>query len=279
MLATSSAPNVRTQLELLSQMVEEISGELALDPLLAHIVERACNLIGADDGVIGLYVPERDVIRTAASHNIPAERTAQRIVPRGKGLTGRVLETGKPLRCYYDDLPEPTRPAPPGMHVIGMPIRARGRLIGVFGIGANAPRTLDADAQDLLHLFARHAAIAIDNARRYSEEQRRASRFALIARVAAIGAPGPAVDTLLQQAADAIHDTLDYPNVDIPLLDPGRPRHAGDPHPRRRVQAADPARGSPADHAGHHGRGRARTQRCSWSMMSRSIRAMCLRRA
>jgi two-component system, NarL family, sensor kinase len=222
MLATSSAPNVRTQLELLSQMVEEISGELALEPLLAHIVERACNLIGADDGVIGLYVPELDVIRTAASHNIPANEL-RAIVPRGKGLTGRVLETGKPLRCYYDDLPEPTRPAPPGMHVIGMPIRARGRLIGVFGIGVNAPRTLDAEAQDLLHLFARHAAIAIDNARRYSEEQRRASRFALIARVAAIGATGPAVDTLLQQAADAIHDTLDYPNVDIPLLDPDDP--------------------------------------------------------
>ena len=53
-------PDVRTQLELLSQMVEEISGELALEPLLARLVERACKLIGADDGAIGLYVPERD---------------------------------------------------------------------------------------------------------------------------------------------------------------------------------------------------------------------------
>ena len=54
-------------------MVEDISGELALEPLLARIVERACNLIGADDGVIGLYVPELDAIRTAASYNIPAD--------------------------------------------------------------------------------------------------------------------------------------------------------------------------------------------------------------
>ena len=30
--------DVRTQLELLSQMVEEISGELALEPLLARLV-------------------------------------------------------------------------------------------------------------------------------------------------------------------------------------------------------------------------------------------------
>lgn len=50
------------------------------------------------------------------------------------------------------------------MSVIGMPIRARGALIGVFGIGAWPPRILDADDEALLDLFARHAAMAIDNA-------------------------------------------------------------------------------------------------------------------
>lgn len=45
------------QLALLSQMVEEISGELALEPLLNRIVERACKLIGADDGVIDAMTP------------------------------------------------------------------------------------------------------------------------------------------------------------------------------------------------------------------------------
>src|SRR3990170_2596643 len=115
----SSGPNLPSQLELLSQMVEDISSELALEPLLARIVERACNLIGADDGVIGLYVPERDIIRTAANHRIPqTELTAE--LPRGHGLTGRVLELDAPFRGYYDELPRPTRPAPPGMYVIGM---------------------------------------------------------------------------------------------------------------------------------------------------------------
>ena len=100
--------DVRTQLELLSQMVEDISGELALEPLLARLVERACKLIGADDGAIGLYVPERDVIRTAASHAIPAAQLHAEL-PRGHGLTGRVLELGTPLRCRYGDLPHPVR--------------------------------------------------------------------------------------------------------------------------------------------------------------------------
>ena len=212
----------RTQLDLLSQMIEDISGELALDPLLARIVERACHLIGADNGAIGLYVPERDLIRTVASYNIPAGQL-QTWMPRGHGLTGRVLELDAPVRCRYGELPHPSRDDAAPMHAIGMPIRNRGRLVGVFGIGSFAAEPLGDDAVALLDLFARHAAIAIDNANRYAGEQRRAARFALIARVAGIIASAPGLDSLLQRAADAIHELLEYQNVDIPLIDPDAP--------------------------------------------------------
>jgi signal transduction histidine kinase len=212
----------RTQLDLLSQMIEDISGELALDRLLARIVERACHLIGADNGAIGLYVPERDAIRTVASYNIPRDQL-EIWLPRGHGLTGRVLELDAPVRCRYGELPQPSRTDASPMHAIGMPIRSRGRLTGVFGIGSFGPEPLDDDAVALLDLFARHAAIAIENARRYTGEQRRASRFALIARVAGIIASAPELDSLLQRAADAIHELLDYQNVDIPLVDPDDP--------------------------------------------------------
>lgn len=212
------------QYDVLSGVVEDISGELALEPLLARIIERACTLVGADDGVIGLYEPARDVIRTAASYNIPPQEL-NAVLERGEGLTGRVLELDAPLRCRYGDLPRPTRDEALDMNMLGLPIHARGRLVGVLGVGSWPPRVLDAAAEQLLDLFARHAAIAIVNAQRYAEEQRRAARFALIARVAAIGAaPSRDLDALLQRVADAIHEMLDYPNVDIPLLDPGDPQ-------------------------------------------------------
>ena len=212
-------PDVRTQLDLLSQMVEEISGELALEPLLARLVERACKLIGADDGAIGLYVPERDIIRTAASHAIP-EAQLHAELPRGHGLTGRVLELGTPLRCRYGDLPHPSRTAAKEMNMIGMPIVRHGELIGVFGIGVWPPKTLGDAEQSLLEHFARHAAVAIVNARRYSDEQRRAARFAMIARVAGLIASESELDQLLQRAADAIHELLGFASVDIPLIEP-----------------------------------------------------------
>lgn len=154
------------QYDVLSGVVEDISGELALEPLLARIIERACTLVGADDGVIGLYEPARDVIRTAASYNIPPQEL-NAVLERGEGLTGRVLELDAPLRCRYGDLPRPTRDEALDMNMLGLPIHARGRLVGVLGVGSWPPRVLDAAAEQLLDLFARHAAIAIVNAQRY----------------------------------------------------------------------------------------------------------------
>jgi len=216
-------PAVRRQLGLLSQMVEEISGELALEPLLARLVERACKLIGADDGVIGLYVPELDIIRTAASHAIPNGQFLD-VLPRGHGLTGRVLELGTPVRCRYGDLPHPSRVEARDMNVIGMPIQHRDELVGVFGIAAWPPKQLGDAEQELLEYFARHAAIAIVNARRYAEEQRRALRFAMIARVAGIITSDTELDALLQRASDALHELLGFASVDISLVDPSDPQ-------------------------------------------------------
>jgi signal transduction histidine kinase len=77
--------------------------------------------------------------------------------------------------------------------------------------------------QELLEHFARHAAVAIVNARRYSDQQRRAARFAMIARVARIIATDTDLDQLLQRAADAIHELLGFNSVDIPLIEPHDP--------------------------------------------------------
>src|SRR5262249_34495928 len=49
-------------------------------------------------------------------------------------------------------------------------------------------------------------------------------RLALIARIGRIITSGLELNELLQTAADAIHDLLGYPNIAIPLLDPGDPQ-------------------------------------------------------
>ena len=208
---------------LLRHFVEEISGELQLEPLLARIVEYACRLIGADDGTIGLHDWRRGVIRTAAVYRMPERELGAEMGP-GVGLAGRVLETGAPLQARYGDIANITLPELADNQVIGMPIHWKGELTGFFGIGVAPPKQLPDGAMQTLELFARHAGIAIENARRYERARRRTARFELVARVAQIINAGAELRSMLQQTADAIHDVLEFPNVDIPLLDPDDPQ-------------------------------------------------------
>jgi signal transduction histidine kinase len=205
--------------ETLCQVVEEISSELELRPLLTRIVTHACDLLGADDGSIGLYDPVRKVIRTEAIYRMPAREQGAEVAAN-IGLAGAVLASGEPVVLdRYGDLPDVPLPELADNAVIGVPIRSHGQLVGFFGIGARPPRRFSARDLTTLQLFARHAAIAIDNALRYQREKSRSERLALIARVSRLVSAGLEPMDLVATAAQVIHEQLGYPNVVIPLIE------------------------------------------------------------
>lgn len=206
----------------LQQMVADISSELDLAPLLQRLIQGACALIGGDEGSIGVYDAEHDVIRTEAICHMP-EGELGREMRRGQGLFGRVLETGKVVSLRYGDLPDICHPQLADHSVLGFPIHWRGELIGAFGIGVATARPFQPNDIALLEMLTRGTAMAIDNARRYTEERRRALRFALIARVTATVGLIDDLDMMLQSVADTVHETLGFANVDIPLIDPAQP--------------------------------------------------------
>jgi signal transduction histidine kinase len=226
--APVSEPNTGQLRKLLRQresvraVVETISGELELQPLLESILRHACELIGAEHGTIGLVDPDRDVIRTAAGYRMPPDEAGAEM-PRGVGLAGVVLERGTPVVLdRYGDLAHPTQSGFADHSVIGMPIEWDGRMIGFLGVGTGT-RRMGAEEVETLALFARPAAIAIANAWRYEDERQRADRMALVARVARLVTADLRLDELLQRAADAIHELLGFPNLAIPLIDPEQP--------------------------------------------------------
>ena len=205
--------------EALRRMVEEISSELELRPLLTRIVTHACDLLGADDGSIGLFDPVKKVIRTEAVCRMPMREVGAE-TGAGIGLAGAVLARGEAVILErYDELPSITLPELAANAVIGMPIVSRGRLVGFFGIGARPPRRFGAQDLSTLQLFGRHAAIAIENAMRYQRERARNERMALIARVARLVSLQMEPRELVATAAQVIHEQLGYPNVVIPLLE------------------------------------------------------------
>ncbi|MEO1085731.1 MAG: GAF domain-containing protein, partial [Acidobacteriota bacterium] len=186
-------------------------------------VRHACELVGAWDGGIGLYDPQRDVIRMEATHNMPADELGSEF-KAGAGLAGQVLAArGVVAFQSYRQVPSATRRDRNEFAVLGVPIAWRSRLIGFFGLGAPMPRQFDAVDAEVLQLFGRHVAIAIQNARRYRQEQQRARRWAMVARVGRMAASGSELKPLLADAAQEIHESLGYPNTAIALIEADDP--------------------------------------------------------
>ena len=223
----------------LRSVIESISGELELQPLLTRIVHQACTLIEADHGTIGLVDAARGVVRTEAGYNMPPNELGSEL-GMGEGIAGLVLEAKQPIVLRrYGDVPKPTQQGMLNDAILGMPIVWRGTMIGFFGIGrspkpvkrrsgsaAARPRARPFTKADVAALseFARHAAIAIRNARTYELEQHRTERLRIITRVGGIITSDLRLGDLLKKAADAVHELLGYPNVAIALIDPDDPR-------------------------------------------------------
>jgi len=159
----------------LREMIEVISGELELRPLLTSIVQKACELLHADRGSIGLVDLKSESVKIEAIYKMPSEELGS-VAKSGEGLAGKVYRDREPVLIdRYGDLSSPQLGGMDEDSVVGMPIMWRGDIIGTFGIGAAPPKRFGDNDLRMLEMFARHAAIAINNARSYEREKKYAA--------------------------------------------------------------------------------------------------------
>src|SRR6185295_17200487 len=160
--APQTGPDLLRQFESLREVIESISSELELRPLLTRIIRHACELLDGSMGSIGLYDPRHGVIRMEAVYNMP-EREIGLELAAGIGLNGLILETRGPVVLdRYEMVKVMTAPEFRDRAVVGVPIFWRDRLIGTFGVGAPQPRRFSTQDVEVLTLLCRHAAIAIE---------------------------------------------------------------------------------------------------------------------
>jgi signal transduction histidine kinase/DNA-binding NarL/FixJ family response regulator len=161
------------QLDALREVVESISSELKIEGLLERIVASAVSLLDAYAGAISLVGADLDAPRRlVVTHNLEAAGLDTRGVPARVGLMGEVIARRGPVVVdRYDDLTDPLpdsafhRLAP----WIAVPIWWQGEIVGTFGVAGNDPNRRFGDVEaELLANLARHAAVAIENARLYA---------------------------------------------------------------------------------------------------------------
>ena len=169
------------QLAALHEAALALTTVLDLGAVLEVVVRLATELSGAQYGALGVLDDDGDYIEQFITVGItPEQRARMGELPRGHGLLGVLIEEGRPIRI--PEIGEDPRsvgfpPDHPPMHtLLGVPIKSKGRVIGDLYLTdkqrENGSYTVFTDQdQQILEMFATQAAIAIENAQLYRQNE------------------------------------------------------------------------------------------------------------
>jgi signal transduction histidine kinase len=157
-------------IEALDAATRAIAEVLDLDTVLQLIVDRVCALAGARYAALGIVDARGRIERFITAGLTIRERERIGPLPVGHGLLGLIIREGRTLRipdiaAHPDSHGFPPH-HPPMRSLLGVPITVRGRAIGdLYMTDKQGAAEFSAQDERLIELFARHAGIAIENAR------------------------------------------------------------------------------------------------------------------
>lgn len=235
--ASQQRVELASQQEVISRSILAITSALSIDTVLNRIVDLSRELSGARYAALG--VPgldgELESFLTSGISEEEEARISHR--PRGLGLLGLLLREPRTLRLR--NLAEHPMSAgfpknhPPMTSFLGVPIMSRGEVVG--NLYLTEKRTgvefTDDDAR-LVEVLARHAAVAIENAKLYRQVEGQQQRLQLILdqlpEAALLAESDPERITLAnRQAAELLGWTIETPMALDEYLE-RNPRVCGD---------------------------------------------------
>jgi len=219
-----SAEQLEERLAALHRASLELVQDISLDSLLQRIARIACDQAGAAYAAIG--VRDKDGgIANFITVGISAEETARMPHPPvGKGLIGAIADAEGPIRV--DDMAKDPRSAgfpeghPKMTSLLGVPIRLGSQRLGqIYLTDKLDGGVFTKDDERVIETLAAYAAVAISNARSYSELHerdrtltRRNQDLALLNNLASALASITELDELLETALDRV---MNYFKVEV----------------------------------------------------------------
>jgi two-component system sensor histidine kinase DevS len=215
------------QLAALNEASLSLTSELSLKAVLQKVVDLSRQVVEAHYGALGV-LDEQGRIQEFITSGISA-RERKRIghPPEGKGVLGLIMREGKALRLA-DISAHPQSagfpPHHPVMHtLLGLPIVYKGRTIGdLYLTDKEGGAEFTQEDQDAVTLFAAQAAVAIEKARLYEEERRRAEEWRSLFELGEQVAASLDLHALLETVAHWAQELLKTDVAMLTLLSPGR---------------------------------------------------------
>lgn len=199
------------QVSALSRVAQIMAGSLDLHTVARAGLEQVLDIAAMDAGEVLLWDAEREVLEHAVHAGTDAGAFAeQRRFARGEGVPGAVLGSGELVFLSGATLKDLlTRPGLIGAGfrtILGLPLRAEHRIVGVLIATCRATRTLDSELETLLLGLAGQIGTAIDRARAYERERALRRRLEAVNAASIAIAAERSLPALLQRVTDLARD-------------------------------------------------------------------------
>jgi signal transduction histidine kinase len=140
---------------------------LSLDQLMDELLTRVRDVLSADTCAVLLFEEATDELVARAAKGLEEEVEQGVRIPVGRGFAGRVAAERRPV--VIDDVDHsyvlnPILREKGVKSLLGAPLLAGGRFLGVIHVGTLAHRRFDHDDVELLQFVAHRVALAVDRA-------------------------------------------------------------------------------------------------------------------
>lgn len=164
---------------ILYRATQALSSSLDVEQVYEAIYKAAKQVMPCEDFIIDLYDEARNEMVSAYLIVPPGEKITAPPYYADHGLGGHIVHTGQSVRL---NSPEQIKNSGirfevygDGMitsSVIGVPLRSKGKIIGIISTQSYQSWAYTPEDQELLEMLAAHAAIALENAHLFTEVQR-----------------------------------------------------------------------------------------------------------
>ncbi len=227
---------------LLDEIARDVTSTLDLDQVLELILVRVKAALGVEATSVLLVEPATgELVFRAASGGLAAGNLAQVRIPRGQGVAGWVVQTGQTVTIA--DTAADTRfyagvDKSAGFNtrsILAVPLKVKEHILGVLEAINKVGDPFTEGDEKRLTLFASWAAIALENARLYTEVNQRAQqlkqeqvRLKMIHEVDQVTLESLDERTLLTIVAQRLQTAFGFSRVSVWLVagDELRPRSA-----------------------------------------------------
>jgi GAF domain-containing protein/HAMP domain-containing protein/anti-sigma regulatory factor (Ser/Thr protein kinase) len=211
--------NRTKELAALNTVAQSVSQSLELEPMLSATLDKALEVLGFESGVIYLKNLKTGELEMGCHRGLSEE--FRRAAARGL-ISARTAESRKPL--IIDDLQKeldvPRELVEEGYRsVASIPLFSKGQVQGVLTTASRHLRRFRQQDVDLLLSIGNQIGVAIENARLFDAEQRRADQFSVISEAGRHIASILDVDELLKEIVRLLKETFGYYMITIGLIE------------------------------------------------------------